>query len=114
MHWLFLAPLDALHRQIGIPKGSGLLLRKNEQTAIEGSCRASGRHGSAQTKVECTARTHGLLHSAKRDDKRFSRSAGADPSVGRRWSPPRADAAKLEEGRGDARFVLAVRARCHW
>ena len=109
-----LAASDALQRQISIPSHSGKLLRKNELTAIEGSCRASGRHGSAQTKVECTARTHGLLHSAKRDDKRFSRSAGADPSVGRRWSPPRADAAKLEEGRGDARFVLAVRARCHW
>ena len=49
---------------------------------------ASAWHGSARPKVECTARTHGLLHSAKRDDKPFTRSAGADPSAWQRWTPP--------------------------
>ena len=46
--------LDALHRQIGIPKGSGLLLRKNEQTAIEGSRRAP-RHRMTARKQRCSA-----------------------------------------------------------
>ena len=56
---------------------------------VEGSCRASAWHGSARPKVECTARTHCLLHSAKRDDKPFSHSAGADPSAWQRAQLPR-------------------------
>ena len=35
---------DALHRQIVNPVRNGLLLRENEQTAVEGSRRASGSH----------------------------------------------------------------------
>ena len=74
---------DALHRQIGIPKGSGLLLRKNEQTAIEGSRRASASHDSAKAALQCTARASWAVHCSKRDEKSCSRSAAADPSAWR-------------------------------
>ena len=36
------------------------------------------------------------------------------PSAESQVSADNADVDKLVEGRGGARFVLAVRARCHW
>ena len=80
---------DVLHRQITIPRCETVKIREMRHRRVEGSCRASAWHGSARPKVECTARTHCLLHSAKRDDKPFSHSAGADPSAWQRAQLPR-------------------------
>ena len=46
---------DELHRQIGNPVRSGLLLRENEQTALEGSRRASASHGTRSAPSTGTA-----------------------------------------------------------
>lgn len=46
---------DALHRQISIGPGRGLLFRKNEQTTREGSRRASALHGARRAGATGTA-----------------------------------------------------------
>ena len=52
---------DALHRQINIHIHSGLLFRKKEQTALEGSRRASVRHWSGRGVATGSGRKVALL-----------------------------------------------------
>ena len=58
----------------------------------------------------CTAGAGRTLHSAKRDENRFSRSAAAYPCLqrGAESSSHNPAAAKCVEGSGDARFVLVA------
>ena len=94
--------------------------RENELTAREGSRRASASHGT---------RTRSDLRFINRDRRTVSPGPDTRQKERRKKIAPLtscaflraapqvrlhiADADKLEEGRGDARFVLAVRARCH-
>jgi len=61
--------VDALHRQIGIPIHSGLLFRKNGQTAREGSRRASASHGSGRA---VSTGTRAAAHDAVPNEGRTS------------------------------------------
>ena len=51
-----------------------LLLRKSEQTRVEGPRRASASHGSGCATLECTGHGHGAVHTTKFERKRSKRS----------------------------------------
>ena len=51
-----------------------MLFRENEQRRVEGPGSASASHQIANVSSVCTARTSWLVHTPKRDRKRFTRS----------------------------------------
>jgi hypothetical protein len=103
---------DALHRQIGIHRHSGLLFRKNEQTAREASRRASASHGTLLADATGSGDGSTPLPVEGPVQKACTAEELCDPSAPQVLTVHETDAAKLVEGRGDARNVLAVCVRC--
>ena len=104
---------DALQRQLNIPHGKTVKIRKMRHRRIEGSCRASASHGSANRMRQCTAGAGRTLHSAKRDENRFSCWAAASPSARRREQRPQPRRGKVC-GRARRRALCARYSRLVW
>ena len=60
-------------------------MRDMELRRREGSRRAAASHFRAKPTAECIGRADGLVHSAKRDRNRCSRSAAATPRACEQW-----------------------------